>query len=105
MVSVSRATSAAGISTEISRFTPSFFASFLRSTVSVGLTLPFRPPGTPGHSHAVHLSVKTEGEQRQTAKAVVASNGRGHNFRPRTVALLVESQLGKSRIPLEIDVH
>src|SRR5450432_838115 len=79
IVSVSRATSAAGISTEISRFTPSFFASFLRSTVSVGLTLPFRLARTPGHSHAVHLSVKTEGEQRQTSKRHTATQRETHS--------------------------
>jgi hypothetical protein len=43
MVSVSRATSSAGISTEISRLTPSFLVSVLVApAVSVGLTFSFR---------------------------------------------------------------
>src|ERR1700740_3585266 len=74
MASVSRVTSSAGISMEISRLTPSFFAS----AVSVGLTFSFRfalGPGWRGRvreqkakpdSHAVHLSVKSRGAQRQS---------------------------------------
>src|SRR5437660_4333987 len=77
MVSVSRVTVSAGISTEISRLTPSFLIS---SVVSVGLTDTFQCPANSGpaapfprakgaqpNSFALILSVKTGGEQRQTA--------------------------------------
>ena len=89
--SISRATSSAGISTEISRLMPSFFAvsscaasgvaSFLLTlAVSVGLTFPFRLAvrlpavleGPGGKDRSCHtpliLSVKTKTEQRQTPK-------------------------------------
>src|SRR5260370_1719401 len=85
IVSVSRATSSAGISTEISRLTPSFFASsFLAPTVSVGLTFSFRRTlqrlagsrflraKEPDLIHTtLILSVKTEAEQRQTERTAV----------------------------------
>src|SRR5271157_3648842 len=75
MASSSWATSSAGISTEISRLTPSLFASaFLASVVSVGLTFSFRIPlqrrgwteGPAGkkarfYSHTVNLECKEEG--------------------------------------------
>src|SRR5260370_33517201 len=90
IVSVSRATSYAGISTETARLTPSFFASsFLAPTVSVGLTFSFRRTlqrlagsrflraKEPGLIHTtLILSVKTEAEQRQTERTVVGQKPR-----------------------------
>src|SRR5580658_377904 len=100
MASVSRVTSSAGTSTEISRLTPSLFlesavlesfflgsivfasAEFFASAVSVGLTFAFQgvaggravtvDPSSQGtsRSHPVNFSVKTEGEQRQTAEGI-----------------------------------
>src|ERR1700678_4514828 len=78
--SVSRVPSAAGISTEISRLISFWFGAswlvpvFAGSVVSVGLTFCLSPAAASGGfverrnriSYGVHLSVKTEGEDRQT---------------------------------------
>ena len=59
-VSVSRLTSSAGISTEISRFTP----SFLVSVVSVGLTISFAGAGDSVTRRSSEF--KEKGRERQT---------------------------------------
>src|SRR5215472_1428085 len=62
--SVSRLTSSAGISTEISRFTP----SFLLSVVSVGLTISFTGARVPVTRRSSEFKEKEE--ERQTRGSV-----------------------------------